>query len=463
MKIVESSGASEACWRLLSFNMSVCLPPVLSLPVHLEHGQRVLFTAEEARIVAQRPPPKTPLTEWFCVNAHLAAHEERLLYHEMVNQELHMGTTQKAMEETSATAISQFPQIARIHTVHPNTGELFYYLRLLLHNHHCRGKKSFADLKLFDDGLIVPTFKEACVKLGLLLHDGEWHAALRDAAITCTGPQLRAMYVIILEFCTSEDPVALFNEHYMDMGDDFTHKHPRATNDEVRAMVALDIERRLQEKEKSLHDFNIQAIAPANDVRLHVQEMDAELQIGTLPTLLREYAAYNHEQEQTYFARNYPLLQPTQKAFVDDALEGTSMAFFLDAIGGAGKTFCENIILSKIRGEGKIAIAVATSGIAATLLSGGRTAQGQLKLPILYSEGCTWNVAAQSAQADLFRAADIFIWDEATMAHRFLHEAFDQGLRDIMQLDVPFGGKKVISPATFAKLCPSSLSKTRRK
>lgn len=52
-------------------------------------------------------------------------------------------------------------------------------------------------------------------------------------------------------------------------------------------MVALDIERRLQEKEKSLHDFNIQAIAPVNDVRLHVQQMDAELRIGTLPTLLQ--------------------------------------------------------------------------------------------------------------------------------------------------------------------------------
>lgn len=135
------------------------------------------------------------------------------------------------------------------------------------------------------------------------------------------------------------------------------------------------------------------------------------------------------------------------------------MAFFLDAIGGAGKTFCENIILSKIRGEGKIAIAVATSGIAATLLSGGWTAQGHLKLPILYCEGCTWNVAAQSAQADLFRAAEIFIWDEATMAHRFLHEAFDQGLRDIMQLDVPFGGKKVI----LRRLSPNFAHRPSRK
>ncbi|GFX90218.1 ATP-dependent DNA helicase [Trichonephila clavipes] len=46
--------------------------------------------------------------------------------------------------------------------------------------------------------------------------------------------------------------------------------------------------------------------------------------------------------------------------------------YFLDAPGGTGKTFLINLLLAKIRSEKKIAIAVASSGIAATLLHGGK-------------------------------------------------------------------------------------------
>jgi ABC-type ATPase involved in cell division len=44
---------------------------------------------------------------------------------------------------------------------------------------------------------------------------------------------------------------------------------------------------------------------------------------------------------------------------------------FLDAPGGTGKTFLINLLLAKVRYGGKIALAVASSGIAATLLVGG--------------------------------------------------------------------------------------------
>ena len=43
----------------------------------------------------------------------------------------------------------------------------------------------------------------------------------------------------------------------------------------------------------------------------------------------------------------------------------------LDAPGGTSKTFLINLILAKLQSEGKIALATASSGIAATLLSGG--------------------------------------------------------------------------------------------
>ncbi|XP_073153290.1 uncharacterized protein [Henckelia pumila] len=52
--------------------------------------------------------------------------------------------------------------------------------------------------------------------------------------------------------------------------------------------------------------------------------------------------------------------------------------FFIDGPGGTGKTFLYHTILAHLRKSGKIVIAVATSGIAKTLLPGGRTAHSRL-------------------------------------------------------------------------------------
>ena len=55
---------SEACWRLLNFAIHDHHPPVQTLQVHLQNGQRVMFTAENAHEVAE-DPPKTTLTAFF--------------------------------------------------------------------------------------------------------------------------------------------------------------------------------------------------------------------------------------------------------------------------------------------------------------------------------------------------------------------------------------------------------------
>jgi len=56
--------------------------------------------------------------------------------------------------------------------------------------------------------------------------------------------------------------------------------------------------------------------------------------------------------------------------------------FFLDDSGGTGNTFLANLILAKIRQSGKIEIAAASSGIAATFLNNEKTAHSTFKLPL---------------------------------------------------------------------------------
>ncbi|GFX87565.1 ATP-dependent DNA helicase [Trichonephila clavipes] len=63
-------------------------------------------------------------------------------------------------------------------------------------------------------------------------------------------------------------------------------------------------------------------------------------------------------------------------------IDGNGGLFFLDAPGGTGKTFLLNVLLMTVRKDKKIAVSVASSGIAATLLNGCRTAHSALKLPL---------------------------------------------------------------------------------
>jgi ATP-dependent DNA helicase PIF1 len=48
--------------------------------------------------------------------------------------------------------------------------------------------------------------------------------------------------------------------------------------------------------------------------------------------------------------------------------------FFIDGPGGTGKTFLYRALLGTVRSQDKIAVATATSGVAASIMSGGQTA-----------------------------------------------------------------------------------------
>ena len=72
-------------------------------------------------------------------------------------------------------------------------------------------------------------------------------------------------------------------------------------------------------------------------------------------------------------------------------------------------------MLAKFRAQGKIAIAVATSGIAANLLDGGQTVHSIFKIAINICHDSTCNIKAGSELAELILKTEIIIWDEAVI------------------------------------------------
>ena len=59
--------SNEAAWRILEFPIDERDPPVQQLAVHLENGQCVYFTEDNALDQASGDPPKTTLTEFFAL------------------------------------------------------------------------------------------------------------------------------------------------------------------------------------------------------------------------------------------------------------------------------------------------------------------------------------------------------------------------------------------------------------
>ena len=80
----------------------------------------------------------------------------------------------------------------------------------------------------------------------------------------------------------------------------------------------------------------------------------------------------------------------------------TPLRLFIDAWGGCGKTYLLNKILKKVcslNDQGSIALAKASTGIAANLLHMGRTFYSRLKAPLQPKNDSVLNITVQSTLA----------------------------------------------------------------
>ena len=75
--------------------------------------------------------------------------------------------------------------------------------------------------------------------------------------------------------------------------------------------------------------------------------------------------------------------------------------FFIYGYGGTGKIYLWNTIISKIRSNGEIVLAVASSGIASLLLPKGRTAHSRFRIPLSIDKFSTCHIKKSTQLAKL--------------------------------------------------------------
>ncbi|XP_039776671.1 ATP-dependent DNA helicase PIF1-like [Panicum virgatum] len=253
---------------------------------------------------------------------------------------------------------------------------------------------------------------------------------------------LRRLFATILVFCEPSDEFALWKKHLDALSEDYRRNSP--SPDIATQMVLIDIRNMLQSMGKDIKTFPLPEIDEmyddANGIPHEIFE-DASVEVDIDDVSLVN--SLNSEQKDAY---------EEIMATIDSDKGGL---FFVDGPGGTGKTFLYKSLLATLRSQNKLAVATATSGVAASIMPGGRTAHSCFEIPLTIEDGSFCSFTKQSGTAKLLRQASIIIWDKASMTKRQAIEALDNSLRDIMDRpQLPFGGKTFVFGGDFRQVLP---------
>lgn len=323
--------------------------------------------------------------------------------------------------------------VTRLYTVNPKNRELFHLRLLLL---HVRGAKGFVEVRTYNN-IIYDTFVEAAQARGIASNDNEWRETLLEATETQSPKQLRDLFGYICGINVPSNALELWNEFHLSLCEDYLLQY---NEEQAQNRALTDIEEILLTHNTSCIELNL----PVPDRRVYVN------------------VEYDAVEQGTLFSMMYNSANDEQRAVIDMVVnsatgESQTKLFCLAAHAGCGKTYVQKTILCKLRSLGLSCLPCAYSGIAASLLDGGRTLHNQFKLPINLHETSTSGITANSAKAQVIRQASLLIIDEISMCPLLALKTIDRFLRDIADLsnrNNPFGGKTVLMCGDFRQTIP---------
>ncbi|GJY00786.1 ATP-dependent DNA helicase PIF1-like protein [Tanacetum coccineum] len=274
---------------------------------------------------------------------------------------------------------------------------------------------------------VYPTFKAVCFAYGLLNDDREWAHAIKEAAFWALAPQLRDLFVTMLLFCDVSRPLHLWEQTWELLSEDilrkkqklFRHPNLQLTDDQIKNYCLMEIEVLLNRNGRSLTDF--QELPRPNPALL--TQIDNRL--------IREAMDFDVKTSKLEHDKLHSLLNAEQ-----------------------------HTIISRLRSERKIVLAVASSGIASLLLPGGRTAHSRFVIPLELVENSTCGIKQNTHLVEFLQQVELIIWDEAPMTQKYAFEVLDKTLRDILgyknrcKRSVIFGGVTVLLGDDFRQILP---------
>ncbi|XBH60294.1 hypothetical protein VPH35_114911 [Triticum aestivum] len=213
----------EALWRIYGFELSKNSPPVLQLQLHLPNMHILSFRKDQdiEQVVNREGVEKSMLTEYFEANM------------------LH--------EETRPILYRDFPEWYTWQTSQQNK----YWRR----RERDTGGQSVRsrDTSRTVNGEILPTFREAGERRGLVEGDNTLDESLAESTLYDMPSSLRRLFAKILVFCEPSDVRGLWEKHLEALSEDYRRNNPSKVA--VEQMVLIDIRNMLQSMGKEIESF----------------------------------------------------------------------------------------------------------------------------------------------------------------------------------------------------------------
>ncbi|XP_015064581.1 uncharacterized protein LOC107009752 [Solanum pennellii] len=280
--------------------------------------------------------------------------------------------------------------------------------------------------------------------------DNNISECLREAVFFKMSSALRSLFATILVHCNPMYIRKLWDTFYEDMSEDFNKLYVNSHNT-ILQFTLNNINDFLQSMGKSI---GIHHIPQPDDNFIEVgpsecREINEEIYVQ-IPT--EDYDS----QSQLNIEQHHAFTKIMQIIDV-----GTTGIFFVDGLGGTGKTYLYRALLANVISRGMIGLVTTTCGVAASILPGGRTTHSRFEIPLQTNESTMTNMSKQSGADKLIKKAKMIIRDEAPMDRRQTIEIVDRSFRDTMVIDEPFDGKVLIFGGYFRQVFLVSPKSTR--
>jgi ABC-type multidrug transport system fused ATPase/permease subunit len=255
--------------------------------------------------------------------------------------------------------------IPRMNMVYLASGEIFF-IRMLLNNIPTRSHNGLRTV----DGIIYGTFQLAAIKRGLCTDINEAQQCFADAIRYSTPYELRGLFVTMTlqgfpTHCIWEN-----TEQHQALKLDFSYEE--GTNQRISENKLLkDLCQRLKDANKTLTEYGFP----------EPESIETELQLERFKYKSQEQAdVFNLLQRETPNTLDQEYVFQAIKRAIDT---GNKQYFFIQGQAGTGKSTLIKKIMAYVRSQGKIALGMAATGLAAANFEDFTTMHSLLKIPVL--------------------------------------------------------------------------------
>jgi hypothetical protein len=282
------------------------------------------------------------------------------------------------------------------------------------------------------------SFQAAAIARNLVDNNFQWRVTMENSVQDETAFSIRNIFALICIHCNPQlpSPLELWTEFSQFFIADFIH---RGDTPEVALNKALQhIDSIFLRNNTSCRLIGI----PEPDYTMpmwNVNNLDYDAEQVDHVAL-----AHEHLNNLTADQRNIydPIILCIQNSI--NGIANRNNCYYVDGPGGCGKTYLISALIHRIRSLGQSVLSMAFTGIAASLIEDGTTIHYRYKFPVPTLPDSISNIRPYSPEGQLLRVVILQIYDEASMISKYILEAIDRTLKDILRNQLPFGGVTVL-------------------